>query len=141
MKEEEYRKNVYLLQRHQEQMEDLYAQAEVLEKLIEDYNNAMETLNEMVSLEGEKEALMPIGGNVFAFVEIKDMRKVIVNVGGKVYVEKPINGAIDFINRKIEELKKNQRKLLRAAEEIRSKMEEIIEKIKSEDVQVSEKKD
>lgn len=141
MNEEEYRRNVYLLQRHQEQMEDLYAQAEVLERLIEEYNKAIETLNEMVSLEGGKEALMPIGGNVFAFVEIKDTRKVIVNVGGKVYVEKPINGAIDFINRRIGELKKSQEKLLKAAEEIRSKMEDIIEKIKSKDVQVAEKKD
>ncbi len=137
MNEEEIRKNIYLLQRHQEQMEDTYAQIDMIERLIQEHDRTVETLQEMVEMEEGKEVLMPVGGNVFAKAAIKDAENVIVNVGGNVFIEKPINGAIDFIKEKIEELKKNEEKLVKMAEDIRQRMEEISQKIRKEDVQVS----
>ncbi len=134
MKEDEYRRNVYLLQLYQEQIEGIYSQVEMIEKLIDEYNRAIETMKEIAEMEG-KEVLMPLGINVFGYAELKDTNKVIVNIGRSVYMEKTINNAIDFFNKKIEELKKSEEKLAKTAEELRMKMEEIANKLK--DVQVS----
>jgi len=134
MKEDEYRRNVYLLQLYQEQIEGIYSQVEMIEKLIDEYNRAIETMKEIAEMEG-KEVLMPLGINVFGYAELKDTSKVIVNIGRSVYMEKTINNAIDFFNKKIEELKKSEEKLAKTAEELRMKMEEIANKLK--DVQVS----
>jgi len=134
MKEDEYRRNVYLLQLYQEQIESIYSQVEMIEKLIDEYNRAIETMKEIAEMEG-KEVLMPLGINVFGYAELKDTSKVIVNIGRSVYMEKTINNAIDFLNKKIEELKKSEEKLAKTAEELRMKMEEIANKLK--DVQVS----
>lgn len=134
MKEDEYRRNVYLLQLYQEQIEGIYSQVEMIEKLIDEYNRAIETMKEIAEMEG-KEVLMPLGINVFGYAELKDTSKVIVNIGRSVYMEKTINNAIDFLNKKIEELKKSEEKLAKTAEELRMKMEEIANKLK--DVQVS----
>ncbi len=141
MNEEELNKQLYLLQRYQEQAEQIYGEAELIEKIISEYERAIETLQEMGAT-GERDVLMPVGGNVFAYATLKDTGKVIVNVGRGVFIEKPVNAAVDIINRKIDDLKKSQEKLIKTAEEIRARMEEIGRKIsEGSNVQVSEKKD
>ena len=134
MNEDEYRRNVYLLQLYQEQIESIYSQAQMIEKLIDEYSRAIETMKEMAEIES-REVLMPLGINVFGYAELKDTNKVVVNIGRSVYMEKTINNAIDFLNKKIEELRKSEEKLTKTAEELHMKMEEIAKKIK--DVQVS----
>jgi len=140
MKEEELNKQLYLLQRYQEQAEQLYGEVEIIEKIIADYERAIETMQEMASIE-HSEILIPIGGNVFAYGNLKDTSKILVNVGRGVFVEKPVNAAIDIINKKIDDLKKSQEKLIKTVEEIRERMEEITERIRGGNVQVSEEKD
>ncbi|MBC7081158.1 MAG: prefoldin subunit alpha [Thermoplasmatales archaeon] len=137
MNEEELRRNIYLLQRHQEEIENTYAQIEVIEKMINEYRRTIETLQEIASTEGEKEILMPLGGNVFAYTSLKDTKKVIISIGDKVFIEKTTNGAIDFLNKKIEELMRSEEKLIALVDELSQRMEEISKKIKKEDVSVS----
>lgn len=140
MNEEEYASNVYLLQRYQENMEEIYGETELIGRLISDYERVVETLQEMANIE-EKEILVPIGGNVFVYGYLKDINKVIVNVGRGILIEKSINSAIDIINKKISDLKKSQEKLFKTADEIRLKMEEISQRLRDKDVQASQKKD
>ena len=140
MNEEEINKQLYLLQRYQEQAEQIYGEAEIIERIISEYERAIETIQEM-STASEKDVLMHVGGNVFAYASLKDTGKVIVNVGSGVFIEKPINAAIDILNRKIDDLRKSQERLIKTAEEIKARMEEIGRKISEGDVQVSEKKD
>ena len=137
MNEEELRKNIYLLQRHQEEIENAYAQIEVIERMINEYRRSIETLQEMISMEEGKEILMPIGGNVFAYTSLKNTKKVIISIGDKIFIEKSTNGAIDFLNKKIEELMRSEEKLINLAEELNQRMEEISRKIKKENVPVS----
>ncbi|MBC7128276.1 MAG: prefoldin subunit alpha [Thermoplasmatales archaeon] len=137
MNDEELRKNIYLLQRHQEEIENTYAQIDVIERMINEYRRTIETLQEMASMEEGKEILMPIGGNVFAYTTLKNTKKVILSIGDKVFIEKSTNGAIDFLNKKIEELMKSEEKLINLAEELSDRMNEISKKIKKEDVPVS----
>ncbi len=138
---EEIQKDLYMLQRHQEQIEDIYGQVELIERLIDEYQQVVTTLIEVQKIEGERDALMPIGANVFLYSKIKDTSKVLTRIGSKTYVEKSVAKAIEFVNKKIEELKKNEESLVKTAREIRQKMDEISKRLRDKNVQVSEKKD
>jgi len=138
---EELQKDLYMLQRHREQIEDIYGQVELIERLIEEYENVVSTLVEMQKLEEGKDTLMPVGANIFLYSAIKDTSKVLARVGSKVYVEKSIPKAIEFINKKIEDLRRNEESLVKTAREIRQKMDEISKRLKDKNVQVPEKKD
>ncbi|MCD6473560.1 MAG: prefoldin subunit alpha [Thermoplasmata archaeon] len=138
---EELQKDLYMLQRHQEQIEDIYGQIELIERLIEEYEKVVSTLIEMQKLEGEKDALTPVGANIFLYSTIKDTSKVLARIGSKVYVEKSVTKAIEFVNKKIEDLKRNEENLVRTAREIKQRMDEISKRLRDKNVQVSEEKD
>ncbi|MCD6513129.1 MAG: prefoldin subunit alpha [Thermoplasmata archaeon] len=134
---EDVERELYKLQQHQEQIEDIYAQIELIERLIKDYERTVDTLIEIEKMEGEREAMLPIGGNLFLYATIKDTRKVVARVGGKVMIEKSVNRAIDFVNKRIEELKRSEESLIKTANDIREKMEEISKKLRDKNVQIS----
>ena len=134
---EELQKDLYMLQRHQEQIEDIYGQIELIERLIEEYEKVVSTLIEMQKLEGEKDALTPVGANIFLYSTIKDTSKVLARIGSKVYVEKSVTKAIEFVNKKIEDLKRNEESLVKTAREIKQRMDEISKRLrKKKNVQV-----
>ncbi|MCD6481186.1 MAG: prefoldin subunit alpha [Thermoplasmata archaeon] len=140
MSEEEISRNIYLLQRYQEQVEEIYGELDFLDKLMQEYTRSIETMQEIIN-SSSSEILVPIGGNAFAYGELKDREKVLVNVGGGVFVEKSLNAAMETINRRMEELKKSQEKLIATVEEIRQKMDDIASGLRERDVPVSEKED
>jgi len=140
MSEEEINRDIYLLQRYQEQMEEIYGELDFLDRLIQEYRRSMDTMQEMVDASSQ-EVLIPIGGNAFAYGEIKNVDKVLVNVGSGILIEKPINAAIETLNKRMDELKRSQEKLISTIEEIRQKMDEIASKLRSGNVSISEKED
>ena len=140
MNEDEINRNIYLLQRYQEQVEEIYGELDFLDKLMKEYNRSMETMQEMAN-SSSNETLIPIGGNAFAYGELKDRERVLVNIGGGVFVEKSLNAAMETINKRMEELKKSQEKLISTVEEIKQKMDSIASNLRERDVQISEEKD
>ncbi len=135
--DEETERELYRLQQHQEQIEDIYAQIELIEKLVKDYERTVDTLIEIEKIEGEREAMLPIGGNLYLYATIKDTKKIVARVGSEVMIEKSVNRAIDFVNKRIEELKKSEESLVKTANDIREKMEEISKKLRDKNVQIS----
>lgn len=135
MNEEMAARNYYLMQQYREQAEELYGQSELLDRLIGDYMRTMETVQELSGI-SQKDTLIPIGGNAFVHGKISDTKHVIVNVGRGKYIEKTTNAAVDTLNKKIEDLKKSQEKILKAAEETRLKMEDIVQKLNEQNVQI-----
>lgn len=130
----------YLMQQYQEQVEELYGQAELIERLVSEYHRTVETLQGLPGI-ASQETLIPIGGTTFVYGALRDTGKVLVNAGRGILVEKPVNAAVDMLTRKIEELKKNQESILKTAEEIRGKMEELARKMSEENVQIPQKED
>lgn len=130
----------YLMQQYQEQVEELYGQAELIERLVNEYHRTVETVQEMSDIPSQ-DTLIPIGGSTFVYGTLKDTGKVLVNAGRGILVEKPVNAAIDTLNKKIEELKKSQESILKTAEEIKGKMDELARKMSEKDVQIPQKED
>ncbi len=131
-----------LHQQYRKQLEMIGAQVELLESTVGEYGRARDTIEEVGNAREGSEILVPIGGNVFIYSTLKDSSRVITGIGGNVAIEKKVDKAIDIIEKRIEDIRKEEKKLGELAQKIQLKLEEISTKIgekysKDQNVQIS----
>ncbi|MET1124536.1 MAG: prefoldin subunit alpha [Archaeoglobaceae archaeon] len=129
MSEEEVRQKVAALQQLQLQAEVLQRRVVELELLLSEYNRTLETLEYFNSIEGDVEALMNLGGGVFAYVDIRENKKFLVDVGAGVVVEREVSEAIDFIKKKISRVEEAINQTSAALQEILQRAAKIQEEL------------
>lgn len=129
---------IYLMQQYKEQAEELYAQVELINRLLDEYERTIETLQRLSEI-SDLDTLVPIGGNSFLYGNLVKKDSVIVNVGRGILIEKPINAALDVINKKVVDLKKSQDSLIKTINDIQMKMEDLSKKLSEQNVQVPKK--
>ena len=131
-----------LYQQYRKQLEMIGVQVELLESTAGEYGRARDTIEEVGNAREGSEILVPIGGNVFIYSTLKDSSRVITGIGGNVAIEKKVDKAIDIIEKRIEDIRKEEKKLGELAQKIQLKLEEISTKIgekysKNQNVQIS----
>jgi len=101
-----------LAARHQEfqrQAEALQQEMSMVQASIASCDQAIATINELKKA-GEEgkgaETMVPVGFGSFVHAEIKNVDKVVVNLGAGFSAEKSTDGAIETLNRRKEQLKK-----------------------------------
>jgi prefoldin alpha subunit len=123
----------------------LQARLELLNTALNDVILASTTLKGLKEVEGDGEALVPVGGGSFIRVKLTEVDKAIVGVGAGVCIEKGLDEAIhDFrgrqgdIERMIASLQEQLSKVLNEMEERRKalaaltqKREDVVRKPKS----------
>jgi prefoldin alpha subunit len=123
----------------------LQARLELLNTALNDVMLASTTLKGLKEVEGDGEALVPVGGGSFIRVKLTEVDKAIVGVGAGVCIEKGLDEAIhDFrgrqgdIERMIASLQEQLSKVLNEMEERRKalaaltqKREDVVRKPKS----------
>lgn len=123
----------------------LQARLELLNTALNDVMLASTTLKGLKEVEGDGEALVPVGGGSFIRVKLMEVDKAIVGVGAGVCIEKGLDEAIhDFrgrqgdIERMIASLQEQLSKVLNEMEERRKalaaltqKREDVVRKPKS----------
>jgi prefoldin alpha subunit len=94
-------------------------------------NNAQKTVNSMDDVKN-RNALMPLGGDIYLDASIGDSKSVIISVGGGYLIEQTIDEAKQFINKQaqkqtqeINSMMKNKRELEQAVLEISYRLEQI----------------
>ena len=87
------------------QMESLRAQMMSIQSILADHSSSLEALKEIIET-GEKEALMPIGGSAFLKVEIKDTSFCLLDRGGGIFMDTPLDRAREVIEKRVESLRK-----------------------------------
>ncbi len=107
-----------VLQRLQAEAETVQREIIRMELLVSEFERTIETLEYFDSVEGEPEALMNIGGGVFAYVDVKNSKKFLVDVGAGVYIEKDVKDAIESVKRKKERIEENVQKLTTLLQQI-----------------------
>ncbi len=121
----------YLHQLYQSQYmlltQEINAMLDELAKL----NNAQKTVNSMDDVKN-RNALMPLGGDIYLDASIGDSKSVIISVGGGYLIEQTIDEAKQFINKQaqkqtqeINSMMKNKRELEQAVLEISYRLEQI----------------
>ncbi len=109
--EREVQEKLAVLQQLQAEAEALQRRIVELELLAGEYSRTLETLEFFNSIDDGVEALMNLGGGVFAYVDIKNCKKMLVDIGSGVVIEREVGEAIEFIKRKKSDVEENVQKL------------------------------
>ncbi|MGC9308211.1 MAG: prefoldin subunit alpha, partial [Thermoplasmatota archaeon] len=76
--------------------------------------------------------LVPLGGNVFMRATIADVERVLTGVGSDVVVEKSVSTAIDFLEKRIEDLRQREEKLIETSQDIRARVQELQQRLQGQ---------
>ena len=132
--EKEVEEKLYILQQLQSEAEAIQRKIIELEIVDSQLEKTIESLEYFNSLDGSVEALMNLGGGIFAYVDVKNAKKMLVDVGAGVVVEKEVGEAIEFLKKKRELIQKNVTNLEQVLQQIVEKARQIqIELAKKEE--------
>ncbi len=127
-----------VLQQIKNESENIQRRMIELELLQAELNKTTESLEFLEKIDKDKlESLMSLGGGTFAYAELKNFKKVLVDVGAGIIIEKNVNDAIDYIKRKIERIRETMvklegmlQRLLEEAEKIQKEIGNLSKEIK-----------
>ncbi|WP_456328365.1 prefoldin subunit alpha [Archaeoglobus sp.] len=132
--EKEVEEKLYILQQLQSEAEAIQRKIIELELVDSQLEKTIESLEYFNSLDGSVEALMNLGGGIFAYVDVKNAKKMLVDVGAGVVIEKEVGEAIEFLKKKRELIQKNVANLEQVLQQIVEKARQIqIELAKKEE--------
>jgi prefoldin alpha subunit len=126
--DEELSKYMVLIEQYKEQMNTLDTQSQYLQAAVADYSKAKITLEQLSKADDGSEALIPIGGSVYLYANVKDTSKVLFDVGAGITTEKSFDDAIKKIDERIDNIQKNQEKLGAMIEQLQAEAIEISNK-------------
>ncbi|WP_290900337.1 prefoldin subunit alpha [Ferroglobus sp.] len=124
-KEREIQQRLILLEQLREQAEALQRRLVEIELFKSELERTIESLEFFEKSEEKTEALMNLGGGVFAYVDIVEKKKFLVDVGSGIVIEKELREAIDFLNKKKENMEKTRAEIEEAIRSIASRMESL----------------
>ncbi len=105
--EKEVEERLLILQQLQNEAEAIQRRIVELELVDSQLEKTIESLEYFNSLDEGVEALMNLGGGVFAYVDVKSAKKMLIDVGAGVVMEKDVGEAIEFLKKKREIIRKN----------------------------------
>ncbi len=88
----------------QKQLQQIEAQTVELKRL-------HAAIGEFAGIDSGKEVLVPFSPGVYAKAEIKDTKKLLVNIGSNVVVSKSVDDTKDLIDSQVKEIELTRRKL------------------------------
>ena len=130
MPNEDVQANLLLMQEYQERIDTIFQQIRLINELIGGYKSAQDTLEELASTQQGEELLVPLGGNVFVRASVSDTKKVLTGIGDGIVMEKSINNATNFLDKRIRELQTQEEQLIQISQDIRGKVEQLNKKLR-----------
>jgi len=123
-KEKEIREKYLALQQLQAESEIIQRRIIELELAHSQLEKTIESLEFFNSIDGNVNALMNLGGGVFAYVNVSNVKKLLVDVGAGIMVEKDVKEAIEFLKKKKEDIEQ-------AMVQLEQALQQVVEKAKS----------
>ncbi|WP_457590445.1 prefoldin subunit alpha [Geoglobus sp.] len=117
------------LEELRKEAEGIQARIVEVQLLKEELNRTIESLEFFEKAEGDVEALLNLGGGVFAYVDVKNSRKMLVDVGAGVVVEKEVKEAIETLRNKKQNVEETENKLRELLTQIAGQMEKLQKEI------------
>ncbi|MBW3022302.1 prefoldin subunit alpha [Candidatus Woesearchaeota archaeon] len=99
------------LQLFQQQIEQVQKQMQMLDKQFQELHIVKQGLDDLKNTKNGTEILVPISSGIFVTAELKDNKKVTVNVGSDVAAEKTVDQAQELIVKQIDEVAKIKEQL------------------------------
>lgn len=125
----EIQEKIAMLQYLQNEADTIQRRIVELELMENEYKKTLETLEFFNSIDEGVEALMNLGGGVFAYVDVKNSKKMLVDVGSGVVIEREVGEAIEFVKKKIKRIEENSQKLTAMLQQVLAQASKIQEEL------------
>lgn len=109
-------------------MNDVTGRQAAVARLLEEARIASATI-QGVSADAESETLMPVGIGVYIRTSVPPVKKLVVNLGSGVAIEKSREDALNFVESRIKEYEVAMRQLEGQRQEIAMRMEQMQQQI------------
>lgn len=109
-------------------MNDVTGRQAAVARLLEEARIASATI-QGVSADAESETLMPVGVGVYVKTTVPPIKKLVVNLGSGVAIEKSRDDALNFVEARIKEYEVALRQLEGQRQEIAMRMEQMQQQI------------
>lgn len=109
--QQEMQQKYMQFQLFQQQMEQVQKQMQLMEKQLVELHVVKEALKDLANTKEGTEILVPVSSGIFIKAELKNNKKVTINVGSDVATEKTMAQAEELIVKQIEELGKVKEQL------------------------------
>ena len=131
MDKESQQEIMYKFQMFEQQIQQLQQQLQAIEQTIVEMNSLNFGLDDLKGSKG-KEILAPIGRGVFTKTKL-DSEKLIVDIGGKNFVEKSIPDTKNIIKEQIEKLEGTKKEVQDSIEKINSELTHLMMEIQKDE--------
>ena len=102
--ERELQQLVDALPQYENQIRYWESQLEAISNVRADIFQAQETLKGMLETDKEMEMLVPVGHNTSIFTNVKDLDRILVGIGSRVYMETTREDSINRLDKRLEGL-------------------------------------
>ncbi|MAQ62891.1 MAG: prefoldin subunit alpha [Euryarchaeota archaeon] len=92
------------LPQYENQIRYWESQLEAISNVRADIFQAQETLKGMLETDNEMEMLVPVGHNTSIFANVKDLDRILVGIGSRVYMETTREDSINRLDKRLEGL-------------------------------------
>jgi prefoldin alpha subunit len=120
-----------LLRLQQLQLEAENIQKRIFEMEIaeSELDKTLETLEYFEGLEDGVDALMNLGAGVFAYVDVKESKKMLVDVGAGVVIEREVREVINLLKKRKEKVQRGKEQYVQLLERVYSQAQQVQKEI------------
>ncbi len=126
------KQKVFDLQFTDKQLGQLKEHLERLDQQLTEVVSMRKSLEEFKELEGTEELKVPITSGIFACATLKSSKKVQVNVGSGIVVDKTIDQAIEMITSQLDQMAEYREQVLEQFNQLIQKAESLAKEIQGE---------
>ena len=128
-KQKEMQQKYMEMQMLEQQMQQVQKQLQMIEQQTLELDTTKDAIDELGKTKVGSETLVPISSGIFVKAEIKDNKKLTVNVGSGVAVENTIDEAKGLVDEQIKEINDFKKELTLNLEKLAAKAQEIQEEL------------
>jgi len=120
------------LEQMRSHIELLQEQKGMIDDLLEEHNEAKETMKKYEEEEEGTKIMVPIGANSYVHSKISDNDEVLIGLGAGLSAERKIDEAIDIIERKKDKINENKKELEEQIETMTENAQELEQELREE---------
>ncbi len=122
-KNQELQKIAYEINYYRTQAQEVQKQLVTLQAMLEEHSQTISALNSLDAM--NTETLFPLGSGAFTKAKVTDVKRVLIEVGARAIVEKPVNDAVKILEDKKTNLEKALKETQAAFAQVLARIEEL----------------
>ncbi|AGK60104.1 prefoldin, archaeal alpha subunit/eukaryotic subunit 5 [Archaeoglobus sulfaticallidus PM70-1] len=126
---QEAQQKLALLQQLQSEAEEIQRKIFEVDVVQAEIDRTIETLEYFEKVEDDVDALINLGSGVFAYVDIKNSKKMLVDVGAGAVIEREVSEVLDILKKRKESIQKGKDRYIQLLEGVYSQARQLQKEI------------